>query len=341
MSIAPAFADILTARTRTAGRLRRTPLVRSDWLSRVAGGDVYLKLESLQVTNSFKPRGTLNALLHMAEQRVPDEEPPRLVTASAGNHGRALAWAAEQPPGRPILVFTPRDAPATKLEAIRRHGAELRATAANYDEAEREAKRFAAEHGALYLSPYSHPDMISGFGTIGLEIVEDMGWAPQTTGRGAAGAAASARGGRVVVPVGGGGLLAGIALALEALAPTIEVVGVEVEASHAVTASLAAGRIVEVEVGPTLADGLAGNMDPQNIAFPLVQRLVHEMTTVSEAELAAAIGGLVREEHLIAEGAAATAVAAVLAGRFRHTTSPTILVISGANIDSGRLKPLL
>lgn len=319
----PDYSDIQAARRRIAGRVRRTPLIRSDWLSVVSGGDVYLKLESLQVTNSFKPRGALNAVLALLERLEPGTPPPQVVTVSAGNHGRALSWAARQL-GVHVIVFTPANAPITKLDAIRRNGADLRAEARDYDEAEVTAKRFAAETGALFISPYSHPDVIAGFGTIGVEILDDL---PNTA--------------RVVVPVGGGGLVAGIALAVDALAPEAETIGVEVENSHAFTASLAAGRIVEVEVLPTLADGLAGNMDPENLAFPLVQRLVRGVVMVNEAELAAAIRGLVAEEHLVAEGAGATGAAAVLAGRLSRTKGPTVVIVSGSNIDVERLKSLL
>lgn len=323
MHATPTYSDIQAARHRIAGRVRRTPLIRSDWLSDASGGDVYLKLESLQVTNSFKARGTMNAVLALRERLPADAAAPQIVTASAGNHGRALAWAAQQL-GLRVIVFTPADAPATKLEAIRRHGADLRAEAVSYDEAERTAQRFAAETGALFLSPYSHPDMIAGLGTIGSEILEEL---PGTA--------------RMLVPVGGGGLIAGIALAVHALAPDVETVGVEVENSHAFTASLAAGRIVEVEVLPTLADGLAGNMDPENLAFPLVQQLVRSVVMVSEGQLAAAMRGLVEKEHLVAEGAGATGVAAVLAGRVAKPAGPTVVVVSGSNIDLARLKSLL
>lgn len=319
----PTFSDIEQARRRIAGRVRRTPLIRSDYLSAIAGADVYLKLESLQVTNSFKPRGALNVVLSIAEQRAPGTPMPRLVTASAGNHGRALAWAAQQL-AIPVVVFTPAGAPATKLEAIRRHGADLRADAASYDEAEAAAKRYAADTGAIFVSPYNDRDMIAGLGTIGIEVVEEL---PGVS--------------RVVVPVGGGGLVAGIALAVREMAPGVETIGVEVEASQAFTASLAAGRIVQVEVLPTMADGLAGNMDAGNVAFPMVQRLVRQVLTVSEADLAACICGLLEKEHLVAEGAGAAAAAAVQARRLGPAAGPTAVVISGANIDIGRLRALI
>lgn len=319
----PTLEDIHQARTRTSPHVRRTPLVRSDWLSDAAGGDVYLKLESLQVTNSFKARGALNAVLSLTERRCNDDPLPCLVTASAGNHGRALAWAAAQASLRTV-IFTPRTAPAAKLDAIRRHGAQLRAEAATYEESEKMAKQFAAETGAHFISAYSHPDLLAAIGAIALEIVEDL---PSV--------------GQIVVPVGGGGLLAGIAAAASAVRPDVEIVGVEVEASHPFAASLAAGRIVEVEVGPTIADGLAGNMDPDNLAFPIVQALVRKMTTVGERELRDSIRGLVRYEHLIAEGAGAAGVAAVASSRASSRSRTTAVVVSGANIDVERLAEII
>ena len=194
-------ADVAASRRRINGRIRRTPLVRSDWLSDAASGDVYLKLESLQVTNSFKARGALNAVLSLVERMSPGDPSPQIVTASAGNHGRALAWACEIAGLRPV-VFTPCHAPDAKLSAIRRHGADLRADAADYEDAERTAKRFAAETGGYFISAYSHPDLLAGIGTIAVEILEEL---PNVS--------------RVLVPVGGGGLIAGLATTFAAAAP--------------------------------------------------------------------------------------------------------------------------
>jgi threonine dehydratase len=320
--VTPTIDDIRRARRRIAGLVRRTPLVPSDWLGEACGGHVHLKLETLQVTNSFKARGALNAVLALRE-RSGEAALPSLVTASAGNHGRALAWAAARA-GCRTVVFTPKDAPSTKLDAIRRLGAELRAEADTYEDSERMAKAFAIESGHPFISAYSHPDLLAAIGTIALEVIEDCPAVSQ-----------------VVVPVGGGGLLAGIAAAIHAVRPGVEVVGVEADASHPFASSLAAGRIVEVEVGPTIADGLAGNMDPDNIAFPIVRQLVRRMTTVSEPELHEAVRGLVRRDRLIVEGAGAAGVAAVAAGRVDCHGRHTAIILSGANIDVGVLARVL
>jgi threonine dehydratase len=317
------LADVLAARRRIDPYIRRTPLIDSSWLSSLTGASVRLKLESLQVTNSFKARGAINAAVALLDQRSGDAEGfRRLVTASAGNHGRALAFAAERL-GLRLVVFTPRGAPRAKLDHIARHGADLRAVADTYEDAERLAKQFAAAERIAYVSPYSHPEVIAGAATIALEILED--W-PEVQA--------------ILVPVGGGGLVSGIGLAANAVSGQIEVVGVEAESSPAFHASLAAGRIVEVQVKPTIADGLAGNMDPETITFGYVRRYVDRVVLAPEQAINAAVRGLAFDEHLIAEGAGATAVAALLSG-LRLKASRVAVVVSGSNIDRAQLARLL
>jgi threonine dehydratase len=306
----PTMADIVAARRRIAPAVLPTPLRESAWLSGARGTSVWLKLECVQQTGSFKIRGALNAL-----SRLP--RGTHVATASAGNHGRAIAFAAAAL-GHRATIFTPRDAPRTKLDAIARLGAALRADSASYDDAEEAAKAFAREQGATFVSPYNHPDVIAGGGTIALEAIE-----------------AQPAAGTFVVPIGGGGLIGGIAIAAKAIAPAIRVVGVEVEASAAFFVSRRAGRIERIEPGPTLADGLGGNMDPETVTFDIIERHVDELVTITEEELAEGLRGLVREEHVIAEGAGAAAAAAVLAGKARGRG--IVAVVSGANIDEARL----
>jgi threonine dehydratase len=313
--------DALRARQRIAPHIRRTPLVRSTWLSDVSGGQVWLKLESLQVAHSFKSRGAFNAVIARLERG--GSRPGQLVTASAGNHGRALAAAAETF-GLPLVVFTPADAPAAKLDAIRRHGADLRAVGRDYDEAERLAKTFAGETGAEFISPYSDRDVIDGAATVALELFED---APGLD--------------TLVVPIGGGGLISGVARTAKAIDPRVEVVGVELEVSCAFLTSLRAGRLVEIAAGASLADGLGGNADPETITFELIQRFVDRIVTVSEDDLAAAVVRLVEKEHLIAEGAGAAAPAAVASKRVDVTGRRVAAILSGSNIDRARLASLI
>ena len=327
-SVTPAAAsrpgvETFRARRRIAPYVRRTPLVPSAWLTGVSGARVSLKLESLQIESSFKARGAFNAVIARLE-RGEITPASTLVTASAGNHGRALAAAAAAF-RLPLVVFTPHDAPQAKASAIRRHGADLRADGRDYDHAEVLAKTFAAETGAAFISPYSDPDVIAGAATIALEILED---APDTD--------------MVVVPIGGGGLVSGIASAAKAIAGTVLVVGVELEVSHVFQDSVRAGRLVEIDAGASLADGLGGNADPETITLAIIQQYVDRIVTVSEDDLRNAVAGLVEHEHLVAEGAGAAATAALLGRRIDDVHDRRVVVIvSGSNIDRARLAALL
>jgi threonine dehydratase len=317
------LVDVFRARKRIAPYVRHTPLVPSPWLSALAGGPVSLKLESLQRSSSFKARGAFNAVIARLER--PGPAPARLITASAGNHGRALAAAAETF-GLPLVVFTPVDAPRTKLDAIRAHGAQLRAVGRDYDDAERMAKAFATEIGADFISPYNDADVIAGAATVGLEIMEDADAAAADT---------------LIMPVGGGGLISGVATAAKSIDPRCQVIGVEVAASCAFQTSLRAGTLVEIVPGATLADGLGGNPDPGTITWPMIQRLVDRIVTVSETDLAAAIVGLVDAEHLVTEASGAAGVAAAMSKRVNLEGRHAAIVVTGANIDRVRLTALL
>ena len=312
--------DVVRARRRILPYVRRTGLVHSAWLSDLAGARVSLKLESQQVSNSFKVRGAFNALIARQERGAALRH---AVTASAGNHGHALALAAETF-HLPLVVFTPVDASWSKLDAIRRHGAELRAEGRDYDDAERLAHVFAEETGAEFVSPYNDADVIAGAGTIAIEILEE---APDTD--------------TIVVPVGGGGLISGIAVAAKSIAPRLNVIGVEVEASCAFRTGLRAGQLVPIVPGPTLADGLSGNPDPDTITFGFIQQYVDRIVTVDESDLANAITGLIHADHLVAEGAGAAAVASIVGARVELPGRRIAIIVSGANIDRKRLEWLL
>jgi threonine dehydratase len=314
--------DVLRARKRVAPYVRRTPLVPSAWLSELTGARVSLKLESLQVGNSFKTRGAFNAVMARLE-RGEITRASTLVTASAGNHGRGLA-AAAQTFNLPLVVFTPHDAPQTKLAAIRRHGATLRAEWRDYDHAELAAKQFAVETGAAFISPYSDVDVVAGAGTIALEIFED---APDTD--------------VVIVPIGGGGLISGVASTVKSIAATRLVVGVELEVSHAFQTSVAAGKLVSIEAGASLAEGLGGNPDPETITFWFIQRHVDQIVTVSEADLKAAVAGVAEHEHLIVEASGGAGVAALIGQRIAVADWRVVVIVTGSNIDRARLTEML
>jgi threonine dehydratase len=223
----------------------------------------------------------------------------------------------------PLTVYVSKGAPKVKIDAMRAEGADVR-LCRDYDEAERRAKAHGGSGDAVFISPYAHPDVIAGAGTVGLEILDE--W-PEV--------------GMIVVAVGGGGLISGIALVARESAGPVSVVGVEAEASSPFTAALAAGRIVEVDVRPTLADGLAGNLDPDTPTFDIVRSTVDRIVRVSESDLRSAVAGVVGHERLIAEGAGAAGVAAVLAHRLDTKGCKVAVVLSGANIEAQVLRDLI
>ena len=302
----PQRGEVLEAEERIRPHLPPTPVVASPSLAPGA----LLKLEAFQPTGSFKVRGALAALTRLAPGG-------RIVAASAGNHALGVAWAAATL-GLEAAVVVPETASPAKLVALERLPVELVRYGGTYDEAEGHALTLAAE-GRCYVSAYNDPEVIAGGGTLALELPQG----PLT----------------IVCPVGGGGLCAGVALWASQL-PHAKVVGVEAEASRAVSSAIVAGRIDPVEVGPTLADGLAGNLEPGSVTVELVQRYVAELVSVTEAEIEDAIRFLAREHGLVAEGAGAVATAALLAGKVAVTGHPVALV-TGRNVDPRTLARIL
>lgn len=311
--------DILQARRRLAGSVWTTPCVRSAWLSQATGRDVYLKLENLQHTGSFKLRGALNKLKRLAST----SEPPRLLTVSAGNHGRAVAYGARRL-GLRATVIVPGSAPKTKIEAIRRAGAELELVGETYDEAERAALERAGDEKVAFVSPYNDPDVIAGQGTVALELLEQVSDADT-----------------IVVPVSGGGLLAGVAVMAKTLNPTITVLGVQTEHARAMYESFRAGRLVAVEEKPTLADGLAGNIEPGSITFPLVREYVDDILLVPEESLGPAVIELLANEQIVVEASGAASVAALLALSIPAESKKIAAILTGRNIDFSILQALI
>ncbi len=307
------------ARDRLAGRLRATPLVASPALSGLAGQPVRLKLEHWQLTGSFKLRGATNALLSLSEAA----RLAGVVAASTGNHGRGLAHAAAEAGTRCVICMSSL-VPAGKLAAIRDLGAEVRIHGASSDEAEVEARRLVADQGMTMVPPFDHPDIIAGQGTLGLEIAEE---APDIE--------------TAIVPLSGGGLIAGVALALKARRPGVRVVGVTMARGAAMVESLRAGRPVEVEETASLADALGGGIGLDNAhSFAMVCALVDETVLVEEAEIAEAVRHAYAEERQIVEGGGAVGIAALLSHRI-VPTGPTVVVLSGGNIDMGLHERLL
>ena len=310
MPEAVTLQDIYRARQAIGARIRRTPLAASDSLTRQVGAPVHLKLEHLQITGSFKLRGALNAVARLS----PEDRSKGVVAVSTGNHGRGLAFAAAQA-GVRCLVCMSRLVPRNKVAAIEALGAEIRIVGASQDEAQLEADRLVAE-GMTLVPPFDHPDIIAGQGTLGLEIIEDL---PEVE--------------TVIVPLSGGGLIAGVARAIKSAAARIRVVGVTMERGCAMYRSQEAGRPVPVEELPSLADALGGGIGLDNrYTFAMVRDLVDELLLVSEEEIADAIRHAYFEERQVIEGSGAVGIAALLAGKVRRP-GVTAVVVSGGNID--------
>lgn len=303
----PAPAEVLAAAHRLRGIVVRTPLTRATGL----GAGVWLKEEQRQRTGSFKLRGAYNVLATMDEV----ERGRGVVASSAGNHGLGLAHAAREL-GVPATIFVPASAPAVKRDGIAALGAVVDASRPDYDAAHDAAESFARERGLRFVNPCAGAPLLAGQGTVALEVLEEL---PQLA--------------TILVPVGGGGLVGGIAALLRAVAPEVRIVGVQSERTDAMARSLAAGRRVDVAVTPTLADGLAGQVDDDGYAIGRVA--IDEMHTVSEAEIAAAIGWLADAHGARVEGSGAVTVAAMRAGRL-SCRAPVAVIVSGGNIDEER-----
>jgi threonine dehydratase len=308
---------VRAAARRLEGIVRRTPLERSDALSEAAGADVYLKLEGLQRTGSFKLRGAASFVASLS----PEARAGGLVTASAGNHGLGVALAARRF-GTTATVFVPDDAPETKRRRIARLGAELRLVPGGYDAAHAAGEAYAAQTGRPFVNAFSDPVVVAGQGTVGLEILAEL---------------PSVR--TVVVPAGGGGLIGGIGVVARALAPGARIIGVQTVTTAALHASLSAGRVTSAVYGPTLCEGLSGDIDER--AFQLARAVVDEVVLVSEDSVRRAIRWLYGEEGVVAEGSAAVGVAALLEGAVKEPEGPVAVVVSGSNLDAARLASIL
>ena len=311
--------DLYLARRRVAPFVRRTPLVHSATLSARAGAPIHLKLENQQETGSFKLRGAANRLLALA----PEERQRGVVTVSTGNHGRGVAYMAQQL-GVRAVVCVPEQVLPHKIAAMRSLGVEIVVHGQTQDEAEAHAQQIQAKQGLVTISAFDDPLVIAGQGTIGLEVLEDL---PQVD--------------TAIIPLSGGGLLGGIALALKAADPTIRVIGVSQERQPAMRLSLQAGRPIPVVEEPTLADSLVGSIGLENrYTFALVRLLVDEIVLVSEAEIAQGMVHALRAEHQVVEGGAAVGIAALLAGKVSRPSGAVAVVVSGGNVDVGKLTQL-
>lgn len=300
------LADILAARRAIAGIAARTPMVPSL----AVDGDLLLKLETAQPIGAFKLRGALNAVA-----AVPDGA-PGVTCCSTGNHGRGVAFAARAAGLRAVICMSEL-VPQAKVEGILALGAEVRIAGRSQDEAHAESRRLAREEGLIEISPFDDPLVIAGQGTIGLEMLEDR---PDLAA--------------ILVPLSGGGLAAGVALAAKAIKPSIRVVGVTMERGAAMFASIRAGHPVEVEEVASLADSLGGGIGLDNrLTFALCRDLLDDCVLVTEQEIYDAMQALYFEDRMVAEGASVVGIAAMRAGRLPAFDGPVATILTGRNVD--------
>jgi threonine dehydratase len=308
--------SVRDAAQRIQPHIKRTPLVRSEALSRLAGGDIHLKLENEQITGSFKPRGALNALSLLS----PEQRKRGVVASSAGNHGLGVATAAKTL-GIRAKIYVPRNAPDVKKNGIRALGAELDDSQPDYDAAMAEAIRVGRESGRDFINPCLGDDLLAGQGTVALEIIEEL---PALRS--------------LLVNVGGGGLLGGCASLLRRERPDVKIYGAQSVNTAAMAMSMKAHKIIEIESVPTLADGLAGQIDAD--AFDIGVNSLDDIVTLTEDEVGKAIAWLAKEHKAKVEGAGACGVGAILHGKLRPET-PCAVVVSGGNIDEARWQGVL
>ncbi|SAL14062.1 hydroxyectoine utilization dehydratase EutB [Caballeronia telluris] len=305
------LADVYRARQRIEGRVCRTPLVQSPALSRIAGVPVHLKLETVQPTGSFKLRGATNALAQLVEEGA-----TRVVTASTGNHGRAVAHAARAL-GMEAAVCMSSLVPKNKVDAVAALGARVVIAGKSQDDAQIEALRLVREEGFAFVPPFDDARVIAGQATIGLEILEAL---PDVA--------------TILVPLSGGGLFSGVAFAAKHINRDVQTIGVTMERGAAMHASLAAGKPVLVDELETLADSLGGGIGLDNRhTFAMTRELIDRVVLLDEASIARGIVHAYREERLVVEGAAAVGMSAVLDGALHDARGPLVIVVSGCNID--------
>jgi threonine dehydratase len=312
------FVDVEEARERIKDQIYLSPFPHSETISRMTGNKVFFKLENLQLTGSFKERGALNRLLTL----TPEERQHGVIAASAGNHGMAVAYHSRRL-GIASTIVMPQSAPLIKVTRVRQYGAQSLLHGSDYDGAYAEAKRLSEEQGLTFISAFDDPWVVAGQGTIGLELYE------QNSDLDA-----------VIVPVGGGGLIAGIALALKTLIPKLRVIGVQSEAMASMKAALERGSPVQLPSATTIADGIAVRAVGAT-PLELVKNYVDKIVTVSEGQIANAVLTLLEVEKSVAEGAAAVPLAALLNKRVSLTAKNVGLIVSGGNIDMNLISRII
>lgn len=310
--------SIIEAREIIKDEIFRTPLLPSKCLRNMHNNEIFIKPENLQKTGSFKIRGAFNKLANLTEE----EKSKGVIAASAGNHAQGVALAATSY-GVKSTIIMPVDAPTSKIVATEGYGANVVLYGDTFDEAGKKARELQKETGATFLHAFNDHEVVSGQGTVGLEIIEELEDVDV-----------------IVVPVGGGGLIAGIAIAAKSLKPAVKIIGVECENAASMKQSLISGRISTSEPRGTIADGIAVN-EPGQLTYDIIKEYVDEIITVTEDEIKKALFTLVEKEKLIVEGAGSVAVAAIMSGKLTVKNSKIVAVVSGGNIDMNLVKNVI
>ena len=314
----PTIEDIEKARQRFAGVLQPSPLIHSGYFSRLIGAEIFLKLENLQETGSFKVRGAYNRLA----QLTPEERDKGVVAASAGNHAQGVAWASTRL-GIQSTIVMPEDVSLRKLLAVRDYGGEVILHGSHYSEAFAHALELSRKTGKIYIPGFDDPRVVAGQGTIGLELSDLLGDDVA-----------------VVASIGGGGLISGIATAVKTLSPRTAVIGVQTKSCPSLVQSLEEQRPVSVDVGATLADGIAVSR-PGDLNFSMIQKYVDQVAVVDEEAIAGAILNLLEKANIIAEGAGAVPLASLMEADISTQAKRYILIISGGNIEVNTIDRIL
>lgn len=312
-------ANAVLAANRIAGYIRETPLDHSPYFSEITGANVYLKLENLQYTGSFKLRGAFNKLLSL----TPEQTEAGCVAASSGNHGAAIAFAMQKLGIRGV-IFVPEGTSSTKIDAIRRSGGEVRYFGSDGLETEQRARQYAKDNGMPYLSPYNDPDVIAGQGSCGVEIAHQINDLDA-----------------IFVAVGGGGLISGVGSFLKSVHPALKIIGCQPSASAVMAESALAGKIVVMPSEQTLSDGTAGGIEAGAITFDICQKLVDEYVLVSEDEIAESMREFMDSHHQLPEGAAGVAIAAMKKAAAGFQGRNVVAIVCGGNISRETLRKVI
>lgn len=312
-------ANVVLAANRIAPHIRETPLDYSPFFSELTGANVFLKLDNLQFTGSFKLRGAFNKLLSLtSEQRAAG-----CVAASSGNHGAAVAFAMSKLDTKGV-IFVPEGTSSTKVEAIKRAGGDVRFFGTDGLDTELHAREYAADNGMCYLSPYNDEDVIAGQGTCGVEIAKQLSQVDV-----------------IFIAVGGGGLISGVGSFLKSVNPSISVVACQPAASAVMTESVKAGKILELPSQPTLSDGTAGGIEAEAITFDLCRTVTDDYVVVSEEQIAEAMRQLIDAHHMLPEGAAGVALAGLKLRADHYKAKNAVVIICGGNISRETLKKVI